>query len=82
MIAILGFAQIARRLLGLDNPVLSRLLRSCHGADEARTPHRARESVKTTVRRFVRGSPFCDTLMDLWSEVIAGKRSSVVQKCM
>ena len=74
VMVIRGISQVARRLLRFDNPVRAR-----RGADDARTPQCARESVKTTVRRLVRGSPSFHTSVDFWPGVKAGKRSPVAQ---
>ena len=40
--------------------------RACRGADKSRTPHGKRKSVKTTVRRMVRGTSKCGAPVDYW----------------
>ena len=79
VLTIRGITQIARLLFDLENPVSVCVSRACHGADEARSPHYARDSVEPIVRRLVRGSPLRDVSMDFWPGVKAGNRAPVVR---
>ena len=53
-------------MLDLDNSDLAWPLRACRGVEDSCEPHSTRESVKTTARRLVRGSPECDASFDFW----------------
>ena len=66
-----GMSQVACRLMDSNKPDLAWPLRACRSADNSRAPRSARQSVRTTACRFVRGSPTCDAPRDLWPGIKA-----------
>ena len=66
LLVIRGVTQLACRLGTLGNPSRNWMIRATHSSDETRFPSEKRQSVPTTARRFVRGSPLVAESCEFW----------------
>ena len=71
---IRGVTAMACRLNAMGDEECKRLLRATHDSGEVRNPGCRRQSVRTSARRMVRGSPSVAACEDQWPGVNATRR--------